>query len=69
MNRFSWLVMVLVATMTPTAPAAERILEGKLYHLRVGAEREWAEFPLKPDGASLTVRFKATVKAIRRQDC
>lgn len=31
----------------------------KWHHLRVGAEREWSDFPAKPDAASLVVKFQA----------
>src|SRR5437660_8257839 len=54
--------------------AAERTLDAKLHHLRVGAEREWSDFPLKPEGPSLTVRFPGERNAdewtlrLRQQD-
>jgi hypothetical protein len=48
------LVTLLAAGWTS---AAERILDAKLHHLRVGAEREWSEFPLQPEGPNLVLRF------------
>src|SRR6266542_4691036 len=39
--------------------AKERALEPRLRHLRVGAQREWSDFPEQADGESLTLTFQA----------
>jgi hypothetical protein len=61
----------------PTAfsvSAGERVLDARLHHLRLGEPREWAEFPEKAEGPSLTVRFQAEPNAaeqtlrLRQQD-
>lgn len=58
-------LLVLIATCGGSAPAvaAERILDAKLHHLRVGNPREWNEFPEQAEAPSLTVRFQAEVNA------
>src|ERR1043166_2461270 len=58
MNRI-YLIAALFLMADPVAHATERLLDARLHHLRVGAEREWADFPLKPDAASLKVQFNA----------
>ena len=58
MNRYLLPLLFAVALMG-TASATERVLDTKLHHLRVGAEREWADFPPMAEGPSLTVRFQA----------
>ncbi|MBI1353599.1 MAG: hypothetical protein GC160_04580 [Acidobacteria bacterium] len=56
------------------APAAEIVLEPSLRHLRVDGPREWANFPQKPDAASLEISFDAAPNAgpatlrLRQQD-
>src|SRR6516164_6847736 len=53
---FAFLVVALVAE---SAAAEPRVLDAKLHHLRAGPQREWADFPEKPEAASLTVRFQS----------
>ena len=37
--------------------AEQHVLEAKLKHLRVGTQREWANFPAQPDAESLVLKF------------
>jgi hypothetical protein len=66
--------LLLLAIATSPAIANERILDGKLHHLRVGAQREWADFPVQAEGPSLVVRFQSERNArewtlrLRQQD-
>jgi hypothetical protein len=56
------------------AHAGERVLDGRLHHLRQGAEREWSDFPEQAEGTSLELRFTAEANAseqtlrLRQQD-
>jgi hypothetical protein len=65
-------VLFLVAEARLTA--AERILDAKLHHLRVGNPREWNDFPEQAEAPSLTVRFQAEANSteqtlrLRQQD-
>jgi hypothetical protein len=65
---------LLLAAATSPAMATERILDGKLHHLRVGTQREWADFPLQAEAPSLIVRFQSERNAgewtlhLRQQD-
>src|SRR5262245_5665198 len=69
--RFLLLVMTLPHG---AAAAAERVLDGQLHHLRAGPEREWTDFPVKAEAASLVLRFQAEPNAgewslrLRQQD-
>jgi hypothetical protein len=62
------------ALIALSASAAERVLDGKLHHLRSGAQREWADFPELAEGRELTVVFDAKRNAaeqtlrLRQQD-
>jgi hypothetical protein len=72
-RRFLPLLLILILGVNTTS-AKERVLDPRLHHLRVGAEREWSDFPLKPDGPNLVVRFQAEGNAgegalrLRQQD-
>ncbi|HEX7447376.1 MAG TPA: CehA/McbA family metallohydrolase [Pirellulales bacterium] len=55
-------VMVLAIVgqaLSIRAVAAERVLDGRMHHLRSGDEREWSEFPAEAEGNSLRVTFAA----------
>jgi hypothetical protein len=53
-------ISVLIAAIgVPPSSAKERVLDPQMHHLRVGAEREWTDFPVNAEGPSLTLRFKA----------
>jgi hypothetical protein len=66
--------MLAFAAVPPTSVAKERVLDAKLHHLRVGAEREWSDFPAQAEGPSLTVHLQAEANAgewtlrLRQQD-
>jgi len=58
----AWLT--LAAFLSPCAgdqraTAAPLVLTPRLHHLRAAGEREWSDFPQKPEGPSLTLRFRA----------
>jgi hypothetical protein len=40
--------------------AADLIITDRMHHLRSGAEREWAEFPVRPEGTELVRTFRAS---------
>jgi hypothetical protein len=54
--------------------AKERILDGRLHHLRVAGPREWSDFPAQPESANFSLSFPATPNAgewtlrLRQQD-
>jgi hypothetical protein len=72
-SRFIPLLLILIVGVNTTS-AKERVLDARLHHLRVGAEREWSDFPLKAEVPSLVVRFEAERNAgewalrLRQQD-
>lgn len=43
-----------------------RILDTQMHHLRIGGEREWADFPKEPEGPNLVLRFRADRNAAER---
>jgi hypothetical protein len=53
------LAVALTLLTATAAPAADRVLDARLHHLRAGAEREWSDFPAQAEGPSLTVNFAA----------
>ncbi len=57
--RLLFLILLPLMSGNLAASAKERVLEARLHHLRVGTQREWSDFPLKPDGANLVMRFPA----------
>ncbi|MBY0524829.1 MAG: CehA/McbA family metallohydrolase [Gemmataceae bacterium] len=68
------LVVVVLLTSFSATAAKEHVLDGRLHHLRNGKQREWRDFPEKPEGPSLVVRFQADANAaeqtlrLRQQD-
>ena len=56
-----WFIPLFLVAALPNGPAAatERVLDAQLHHLRVGAEREWTDFPPKAERQTLIVRFQA----------
>ncbi len=57
--RSFWFVMLCSSWIlqADAVRAEQRILEAKLKHLRVGTQREWADFPELPDAESLVLKF------------
>ena len=54
------LALLLIGLLHANAAVAEdRVLDPKLYHLRVGAKPEWSDFAALPDAASLVVNFRS----------
>lgn len=45
------------------ARAAERVLDGRMHHLRSADAREWSEFPAASEGSSVKVTFAAEANA------
>jgi hypothetical protein len=48
------------------APAAETTVTARTHHLRVGAAREWADFPADAEGAALVVPFESAANRTER---
>jgi hypothetical protein len=48
---FSWILRA------NSVKAEQHVLEAKLKHLRIGTQREWADFPKQPDTESLVLKF------------
>ena len=53
------LTVSLLLPVLGNCGATERILDGKLHHLRIEGEREWAQFPEVAEAAELAVHFSA----------
>ncbi len=53
------LILSVVAWFCPRIAAAERVIDAALHHLRIAGEREWTEFPERPEAARLVVKFEA----------
>src|SRR5262245_39008672 len=51
-------VLVLLSAAAP-AGAAPLVLTPRLHHLRAAGEREWSDFPAKPEAPGLSLRFQA----------
>src|SRR5262245_55823250 len=76
MKPFSYLIALLAAytASSDVLLAKERILDGRLHHLRVAGPREWSDFPVQPESASLSLSFPATPNSgewtlrLRQQD-
>ncbi len=43
--------------------AEERVIDGRMHHLRSGEQREWSEFPAESEGGTLRVAFSAEANA------
>ena len=54
-----YLIGFLMVFGAAAATAGERVLDGKLHHLRSGVEREWTDFPQEAEGGKLVVSFAA----------
>jgi hypothetical protein len=52
-------VVALSSARESTGTAADVALTARLHHLRLGALREWTEFPAQAEGAALVVPFEA----------
>src|SRR5262249_52752077 len=52
-----YLVLLALADGASQALAAEQVLTAKLYHLRSGAVREWADFPEQAEARELRLTF------------
>jgi hypothetical protein len=51
------LIVLFIATLVGNLCGAQQVLDGKMHHLRSGAEREWDEFPQQAEGKELVLRF------------
>lgn len=54
---FGLLSVLFPALESPAA--ADAVITARMHHLRSGAEREWAEFPLEAEGRELVLAFQA----------
>ncbi len=67
-------VSLFVCAACPNATAERTVVTERMQHLRVGAEREWADFPAVPEAAALDATFTAAANAepatlrLRQQD-
>ena len=52
-------LLPLLFAVLQSAPADDLVITGRMHHLRSGAEREWAEFPARAEGAELVLGFQA----------
>lgn len=65
---------LLIGAACPPAVAERTVVTELMQHLRVGTEREWADFPTVPGAAALNVTFTAASNAapatlrLRQQD-
>jgi hypothetical protein len=59
--RGPWIFVAMLAASIAfrVAKADERWLDKNLHHLRAGGEREWSDFPEKPEGPKLAIQFSA----------
>ncbi len=57
----SFLAAILSAE---SAPAKALVLDSGLHHLRVNDPREWSDFPTRPQGPSLSLRFHCEANSI-----
>lgn len=67
-------LLCLALFTTPDLRADPRVLDARLHHLRLGPQREWSDFPERPEGPDLVLRFRAEANAaeqtlrLRQQD-
>src|SRR5262245_53563582 len=56
-----WPILLTLTILFPAPPVLAKsvILDDRLHHLRAGDQREWSDFPAKPEGPSLTLRFSS----------
>jgi hypothetical protein len=61
----SW-ILAIAASASFALPlrASEQVLSDRLHHLRVGEQREWAEFPERAEAERLLLRFNAERNAV-----
>jgi hypothetical protein len=64
MLRISHLIFLLA--ICSAALARAEILDGKMHHLRHGDEREWDDFPTKPESDQLHLTFNASPNPTQR---
>ena len=59
------LVFLAAAAVAPagSSQSVERVLDGRMHHLRSGATREWTSFPAVAEGPSLTLVFEGAANA------
>jgi hypothetical protein len=60
--RVSCLLAAAMSVLQPPAPG-DLVITDRGYHLRSGADREWAEFPERSEGAELVRAFQAQPNA------
>jgi hypothetical protein len=55
------LLLLPLAVLASAGPASAKTttLTDRLHHLRVTEQREWSDFPVKPEGPSLSLTFRA----------
>src|SRR5262245_54534202 len=50
-------------TFLQSGPTADLVITGRMHHLRLGAAREWADFPADAEGPALALAFEAPANA------
>lgn len=53
----------LLIALLPPASAPDLVITRQVHHLRSGADREWADFPERAEGAELVLAFDAQANA------
>src|SRR5205807_7426538 len=58
-NRRVLPLLLTVLLSAGPASAAPILLDARLHHLRCDGPREWSDFPERPEGPNLSLRFQA----------
>jgi hypothetical protein len=73
-SRLVTLPALVILLVVEPAPAKRIVLDSGLHHLRAGGPREWNDFPVRAEGACLSLRFQGEANAaewalrLRQQD-
>jgi hypothetical protein len=57
------IVSIILIALSVAGQAAERVLDGRMHHLRSGERREWSEFSVESEGPTLRVAFTSEANA------
>jgi hypothetical protein len=52
LDRHAFILSIVVLLPPVSAAAGPLVIDARLHHLRVGTQREWADFPVKADGGA-----------------
>jgi len=65
--RHAWLIPIGLVLLQSAPPPADLVVSGRMHHLRLGAAREWADFPAAAEGPALDLRFAASANPGRER--